>query len=150
MGRLESYIAVDLYCVGRYLQVKENMRHKTVCNTSRKRMADMVEQFGQGTFSQYVHFNPSTAPVTKKPNCFSHETAASIPLCALTAYACLDWLPPVRVAPRRIVIRGASGGTGSWLVQSKYSILHVTHSCSHLQCPTPPTQHSLSTIITHP
>jgi NADPH:quinone reductase-like Zn-dependent oxidoreductase len=78
----------------------------------------MGAQFGQGTFSQYINFSPSSTPVVKKPNCFSHEAAASIPLVALTAYACLDWLPPPSgTSQRRAVIQGASGGTGSWLVQ---------------------------------
>ena len=75
-------------------------------------------QFGQGTFSQYINFNPTSTPVAKKPNCFSHEAAASIPLVVLTAYTCLDWLPTSSgTSQRRVVVRGASGGTGSWVVQ---------------------------------
>ncbi len=62
----------------------------------------------------------------------THEQAASIPLVALTAYACLDWLPPPSITPRRVIIRGASGGTGSWLVQlAKVAYdCHVTAICS--------------------
>jgi NADPH:quinone reductase-like Zn-dependent oxidoreductase len=74
-------------------------------------------QFGQGTFSQYINVNPSSDPIAKKPGCFSHEQAASIPLVALTAFACLDWLPPPATSQRKVIIRGASGGTGSWLIQ---------------------------------
>jgi len=77
--------------------------------------------FGQGTFSQYINVNPASDPVVKKPTSLSHESAASIPLVALTAFACLDWLPPPTQggSQRRVVIRGASGGTGSWLVQCR-------------------------------
>lgn len=74
-------------------------------------------QFGQGTFSEYISINPASDPVAKKPTALTHEQAASIPLVALTAYACLEWLPSPSTARRRVVIRGASGGTGSWLVQ---------------------------------
>lgn len=93
----------------------------------------LMEVFGQGTFSEYIHFNPSTIPVAKKPDCFSHEAAASIPLVALTAYACLDWLPPPGTSQRKVVVRGASGGTGSWIVQlAKVAYdCHVTAICSN-------------------
>jgi len=38
---------------------------------------------------------------------------------ALTAFACLDWLPPPlsATAQRTVVVRGASGGVGYWVVQ---------------------------------
>ena len=77
-------------------------------------------QFGQGTFSEYINVNPSEDPVAKKPGCFTHVEAASIPLVALTSYACLEWLPKTPTAQRKVVIRGASGGTGTWLVQRKW------------------------------
>jgi NADPH:quinone reductase-like Zn-dependent oxidoreductase len=63
--------------------------------------------------------------VAKNPGCFSHEQAASIPLVALTAYACLDWLPPPGISQRKVVIRGASGGTGLFLVQCKLHHLRI-------------------------
>ena len=63
--------------------------------------------------------NPTSDPVAKKRGCMSHEQAASVPLVALTAYACLDWLPRFTGSQRKVIIRGASGGTGSWLVQRK-------------------------------
>ncbi|RDW82681.1 hypothetical protein BP6252_03793 [Coleophoma cylindrospora] len=75
------------------------------------------QALGDGTFSQYLSLNPSSETVAKKPSCLTHEAAASIPLVALTAFACLDWLPQPSTIQRRVVIRGASGGTGSWLVQ---------------------------------
>jgi NADPH:quinone reductase-like Zn-dependent oxidoreductase len=59
--------------------------------------------------------------MAKKPNFLTHEQAASIPLVALTAYACLEWLPPPTGSQRKVIVRGASGGTGMWLVQCKYS-----------------------------
>jgi NADPH:quinone reductase-like Zn-dependent oxidoreductase len=82
--------------------------------------ANRFLQLGQTTLSQYIHIDPAKTPVAKKPNCFSHEAAAAIPLVALTAYACLDWLPPAGTAQRKVVVRGASGGTGSWLVQCQF------------------------------
>jgi hypothetical protein len=42
-------------------------------------------------------------------------------LVALTAYSCLDWLPPPGASERRVVVRGASGGTGSWIVQCEFT-----------------------------
>ncbi|TEY79489.1 hypothetical protein BOTCAL_0044g00220 [Botryotinia calthae] len=58
----------------------------------------LFQAFGQGTFSQYIAVNPASDPVVKKPNCLSHEAAASIPLVALTMFAALDWLPAARMA----------------------------------------------------
>lgn len=78
-------------------------------------------KFGQGTFSQYIAVNPASDPVVKKPDCLTHEAAASIPLVALTAFSALDWLPRSGgVSQRKVVVRGASGGTGSWIVQREY------------------------------
>ncbi|KAE8442857.1 hypothetical protein EG329_002599 [Mollisiaceae sp. DMI_Dod_QoI] len=86
------------------------------------------------TFSEYINVNPTSDPVAKKPNCLTHEQAASIPLVALTAYACLDWLPPPPPTgtQRKVIIRGASGGTGHWLVQLAKVVYdcHVTAICS--------------------
>ncbi|KAH7319485.1 hypothetical protein BKA65DRAFT_514611 [Rhexocercosporidium sp. MPI-PUGE-AT-0058] len=97
--------------------------------------------FGQATFSEYINLNPATDPVAKKPSGLTHEQAAAIPLVALTAYACLEWLPEPSKSQRRVVIRGASGGTGSWLVQLAKIVYdcHVTAICSekntaYVQC----------------
>jgi len=41
-----------------------------------------------------------------------------MPLVALTAFACLDWLPSQNGSQqRRVVVRGGSGGTGSIIIQ---------------------------------
>lgn len=63
---------------------------------------------------------PSSDPIARKPDVLTHEQAASIPLVVLTAYACLDWLPPQTDRQRKVIVRGASGGTGMWVVQCKY------------------------------
>lgn len=62
----------------------------------------------------------------------THEEAASIPLVALTGYACLEWLSPASNTQRRVAIRGASGGTGTWLVQLARAVYNcnVTAICS--------------------
>ena len=88
----------------------------------------IYSKFGQGTFSQYINVNPMSDPIAKKPGCFTHEQAASIPLVALTAFACLDWLPPSTTSQRKIIIRGASGGTGSWLIQCEVHEAPFYHS----------------------
>ncbi|KAI9648816.1 hypothetical protein NHQ30_003457 [Ciborinia camelliae] len=78
----------------------------------------LFQVFGQGTFSQYIAVDPSSDPVVKKPNCLSHEAAASIPLVTLTMFAALEWLPASkRDGERKVIVRGASGGCGSWAVQ---------------------------------
>jgi NADPH:quinone reductase-like Zn-dependent oxidoreductase len=67
--------------------------------------------------------DPASDPVVKKPDSLSHEAAASIPLVALTAFSCLDWLPQNGgTSQRKVIVRGASGGTGSWVVQCKCSM----------------------------
>ncbi|QSZ29630.1 hypothetical protein DSL72_004146 [Monilinia vaccinii-corymbosi] len=91
----------------------------------------LFQIFGQGTFSQYIAVDPASDPVVKKPNCLSHEAAASIPLVALTMFAALDWLPARKKdVQRKVIVRGASGGCGSWAVQCKCLLcnaLPITH-----------------------
>ncbi|KAF8865221.1 quinone oxidoreductase [Acephala macrosclerotiorum] len=89
--------------------------------------------FGGGTFSEYISVNPASNPMAKKPNCLTHDQAASIPLVTLTAYACLEWLPPPTGSRRKVIVRGASGGTGMWLVQlAKVAFdCHVVAICSN-------------------
>jgi NADPH:quinone reductase-like Zn-dependent oxidoreductase len=82
-------------------------------------MLILRNKFGEGTFSQYIKVNPLSDPIAKKPTSFTHEEAASVPLVALTAFSCLDWLPVVQGTQRRVIVRGASGGTGSWIIQRK-------------------------------
>ncbi|KAH8596574.1 quinone oxidoreductase [Bisporella sp. PMI_857] len=84
------------------------------------------------TFSEFIHLDPSKTPVVKKPAILTHEAAASIPLVGLTAYSCLGWLPLSTSNQLKVVIRGASGGTGSWITQiAKIAYgCHVTAICS--------------------
>ncbi|KAF2466739.1 reticulon-4-interacting protein 1, mitochondrial precursor [Lindgomyces ingoldianus] len=88
---------------------------------------------GGGTFSQYIKVT-SADPICKKPTCWSHQEAAAVPLVTLTAFACLDWLPPENKVDgkRRVVVAGASGGVGMWCVQlaKKLYNCHVTGICS--------------------
>ena len=78
----------------------------------------------------------TAAPIAKKPRSLSHPEAAAIPLVALTAFACLDWLPEPSKSPnqdrRHVIVSGASGGVGIWCVQlaKKLYGCHVTAICS--------------------
>jgi NADPH:quinone reductase-like Zn-dependent oxidoreductase len=76
----------------------------------------------EGTFSQYVNITPAD-PIAKKPSKWSFEEAAAVPLVVLTAFACLDWLPPETDGKRRVVVNGASGGVGIWCVQCRSCFL---------------------------
>ena len=75
-------------------------------------------------------------PVAKMPRAWGFEQAASVPLVVLTAFACLDWLPVESKSPngreRRVVVGGASGGVGMWVVQLAKKVYgcHVTAICS--------------------
>lgn len=89
----------------------------------------------EGTFTQYLHVTPGKEPVAKMPASWGFEEAAAVPLVALTAFACLDWLPASPEAGdgrRRVVVAGASGGVGTWCVQlaKKMYGCHVTAICS--------------------
>ncbi|KAH8679963.1 hypothetical protein BGZ60DRAFT_503609 [Tricladium varicosporioides] len=92
----------------------------------------LFKALGPGTFSEYINVLPSSGPIARKPDVLTHEQAASIPLVVLTAYACLGWLPPQTDRQRRVIVRGASGGTGMWVVQlAKVGYnCHVTAICS--------------------
>ncbi|KAH0609555.1 uncharacterized protein H6S33_013041 [Morchella sextelata] len=89
---------------------------------------------GEGTIREYLVVDPTTDPVVAKPAELSHEQAASIPLVALTAFTCLEWLPPPHKdgTPRQVVVVGASGGTGVWTTQlaKKHYNCTVTAICS--------------------
>ncbi|KAH8813094.1 chaperonin 10-like protein [Xylogone sp. PMI_703] len=88
--------------------------------------------FGQGTFGEYINVNPSSDPIVRKPASLEFEAAASAPLVSLTAFACLDWMPPAIGSQRKVIVRGASGGAGSWVVQLAKTAYdcHVTAICS--------------------
>ncbi|RFU32733.1 hypothetical protein B7463_g3598, partial [Scytalidium lignicola] len=87
----------------------------------------LFHMFGQGTFSQYINVNPTSDPIAKRPASLEPVAAASVPLVSLTAFACLDWLPPLTSSQRKIIVRGASGGAGSWVVQSICSTRNVEY-----------------------
>jgi NADPH:quinone reductase-like Zn-dependent oxidoreductase len=89
---------------------------------------------GEGTFTQYLCVKPGE-PIARKPASISHQEAAAIPLVVLTAFAILDWLPAESQSPnqrRRVVVSGASGGVGIWVVQlaKKLYDCHVIGICS--------------------
>ncbi|KAF7871494.1 hypothetical protein EAF04_003601 [Stromatinia cepivora] len=93
----------------------------------------LFQMYGQGTFSQYIAVDPVSDPVVKRPNCLSREAAAAIPLVTLTMFSALSWLPPLKgTSQRRVIVRGASGGCGSWAVQMAKHLYdcHVTAMCS--------------------
>lgn len=78
---------------------------------------------GAGTFSEFVVVGADSA-ISRKPRNWSHVQAASVPLVVLTAFACLAWLPGGDgMERRRVVVAGASGGTGMWCVQCESSFL---------------------------
>ncbi|KAF2007942.1 GroES-like protein [Amniculicola lignicola CBS 123094] len=89
---------------------------------------------GEGTFSQYVKVTVGIDPIARKPKSWTFEEAAAVPLVALTAFTCLDWLPAANSdgGQRRVIVAGASGGTGIWCVQlaKKLYNCHVTGICS--------------------
>ncbi|EMD96916.1 hypothetical protein COCC4DRAFT_90740, partial [Bipolaris maydis ATCC 48331] len=89
----------------------------------------------EGTFTHYLAVSPSTSPLTKKPPSLPHTSAAAIPLVALTAFACLAWLPASPGSakhPYRIIVSGASGGVGTLCVQLAKRLYgsHITAICS--------------------
>lgn len=90
----------------------------------------------EGTFTQYLSVDPGREPIAQKPTAWSFEEASAVPLVVLTAFACLDWLPSSGQSPngnaRRVVVSGASGGVGMWVVQLAKQIFgcHVTGICS--------------------
>lgn len=74
--------------------------------------------------AEYIVIDPAAQAVVKKPADLPHTDAASIPLVALTAMTCLEWLPSQPGnGPKRVIVRGASGGTGIWAVQCEYCVL---------------------------
>ncbi|EUC48419.1 hypothetical protein COCMIDRAFT_34104 [Bipolaris oryzae ATCC 44560] len=89
----------------------------------------------EGTFTHYLTISPSTSPLAKKPPSLPHASASAIPLVALTAYACLSWLPSSPSTPShpyRIIISGASGGVGTLCLQlgKRLHGSHMTAICS--------------------
>ncbi|USP73362.1 hypothetical protein yc1106_00636 [Curvularia clavata] len=99
-------------------------------------LCNRPQKTAEGTFTQYLCICPHTDPIAKKPRSLSHPEAAAIPLVALTAFACLDWLPEPSKSPNQdrphVIVSGASGGVGIWCVQlaKKLYGCHVTAICS--------------------
>jgi NADPH:quinone reductase-like Zn-dependent oxidoreductase len=103
-------------------------------------IGDEIQKSGKWSVGDEVYglCNLSIGPgeaIAKKPKTLSHREAAAVPLVVLTAFACLDWLPPESQSPnekRRIVVAGASGGVGTWCVQlaKKLYDSHVIGICS--------------------
>ncbi|KAF2685795.1 GroES-like protein [Lentithecium fluviatile CBS 122367] len=75
----------------------------------------LARWMGNGTLTQYL-------------------TVPPYPLIALTALACLNWLPSEsdQDSKRRVIVSGASGGVGTWCVQlaKKVYHCHVIGVCS--------------------
>lgn len=89
---------------------------------------------GEGTFAQYLCVKQGE-PIAKKPTSLTHQEAAAVPLVVLTAFSMLDWLPAASQSPnekRRVVVAGASGGVGIWVVQLAKQMYdcHVIGICS--------------------
>jgi NADPH:quinone reductase-like Zn-dependent oxidoreductase len=90
-------------------------------------------QMSDGTFTQYLTVSLSD-PIARIPVQWSYTQAAAVPLVALTAFACLDWLPlrNEKDDKRRVIVSGASGGVGIWCVQLAKRLYdcHIIGVCS--------------------
>lgn len=113
----------------------------TLKNTSKWEVGDRVfdlcnRPMGEGTFTQYLRVEPGKEPVAKMPKAWGFEEASSVSLVVLTAFVCLNWLPAEPKSPngreKRVVVSGASGGVGMWVVQLAKMVFgcHVTGVCS--------------------
>lgn len=69
---------------------------------------------GEGTYAEYV--SVPDAYVARKPESFSFEQAAAVPLAGLTAYQAL-FLAAGLTAGERVLVSAAAGGVGSFAVQ---------------------------------
>ena len=137
-GKKEKGIGRDysgtIVSIGPELAKKEDARWKVgdkvfgLCN----------RPMGEGTFTQYLRIIPGSESIAKMSMVWSFEEAAAVPLVALTAFACLDWLPARAKGPngkqKRVIVSGASGGVGTWCVQLAKKVYgcHVTGICSEL------------------
>jgi NADPH:quinone reductase-like Zn-dependent oxidoreductase len=91
-------------------------------------MKDTFYWSGQGTYAEYVAVNESSAAL--KPSNITHEEAAGVPLCSLTAWQALVDGAGIR-AGQKVLIIGASGGVGTFAVQiAKVLGAEVTGVCS--------------------
>ncbi|KAL1915240.1 uncharacterized protein VTP21DRAFT_7516 [Calcarisporiella thermophila] len=91
---------------------------------------------GQGTYSEYITINPSKDHVAKRPPKLSSADAAAAGTAGLTSFYglfSLGLLPRSITPPgsRRVLILGASGGTGVFAVQfAKLAGAYVVGVCS--------------------
>ena len=70
--------------------------------------------FGHGTYAEYAPA-AATGIIAKVPDGVGSEEAAALPIAGLTALDLMDVLEPV--AGRTVLVVGASGGVGSFVVQ---------------------------------
>ncbi len=101
------------------------------CNALKFRPGDEVagdiSACGMGGFAEYVAV-PET-PLVLKPVAVSFETAAAVPMSAVTALQGLRNLGNVQVG-QKVLICGAGGGVGTFAVQlAKYFRTEVTAIC---------------------
>jgi NADPH:quinone reductase-like Zn-dependent oxidoreductase len=136
-GKKEKGIGRDY--AGEIVGVGEQLR--TQWEEGERVFGLFMRPMGNGTFTQYLTVTASD-PIARMPGRWSYEQgwsyeqAAAVPLVALTALACLDWLPLHAdgggEGRRRVIVSGASGGVGTWCVQlaKKLYNCHVTGVCS--------------------
>lgn len=90
-------------------------------------VGDRVFGEADGTFAQYV--GAPVAAMARIPDGTAFEHAATLPLAATTALECLRAADPTPGA--RLLINGASGGVGTFVLQLARSMaLEVTAVCS--------------------
>ncbi len=86
--------------------------------------------FYNGAFAEYLCVPASQLQLVKKPSSISFEDAAAVPYSGFTALFCLRDLGGIQ-AGQKVLINGASGGTGTFAVQIAKSFdAEVTGVCS--------------------
>jgi NADPH:quinone reductase-like Zn-dependent oxidoreductase len=92
------------------------------------RPGDEVFGCATGAFAEYVLARE--AYVVPKPAKLSFETAAALPVAALTALQCIRFAGGIQPG-QKVLIQGASGGVGTFTVQlAKFYGAEVTAVCS--------------------
>lgn len=133
-GRKEKGLGLDYS--GTIVAIGSSLQSTTDWEVGERVFGLCNRPLGEGTFAEYLVVRPRCEPVARMPRGWGFEDAAAVPLAALTAFACLDWLPGLRKSPnkgqRRVVVCGASGGVGMWCVQLAKRVFgcHVTGICS--------------------
>ncbi len=81
-----------------------------------------------GTYAEYVVTHENTVAI--KPKKITHNEAAAVPLCALTAYQSLVYRSGIKKG-QSVIINGASGGVGIYATQIAIAFgAKVTAVCS--------------------